>query len=364
MARIATLTFHTAVNYGAALQMYALSEFLTLEGHEVEVLDYEPPALRAVHNTTLRDCTTPKKLAKHLITALPHNRRRRTFRDFTDRNVRLSPRMGTVDMARLAQRYDAVVVGSDQVWNADITASDTSYMLPADGAAGPARISYAASIGTSRIPEEIAPEVGTSLSTFDGLSVREKSAAELLENQFGLTADVALDPVFLLDRKRWQSLAEPPANTDPFVFLYLVSPNGLAEADARQNARARAISTIAIHKQYWRRIPDSRNVTAASPESFLGYIDRSTHMVTNSFHGMALATILGKNVDLILNANAARNTRMTDLASLLHNDPSIDVERDDTRIRIRHRRATARVLDAERKRSADFLLSSLEKPRG
>lgn len=364
MARIATLTFHTAVNYGAALQMYALAEFLTLEGHDVDVLDYEPTALRAVHNTTLRDCTTPKKLAKHLITALPHSRRRKTFRDFTERKVRLSPKMEGIDTARLAQQYDAVVVGSDQVWNADITQSDINYMLPKTDNATIGRISYAASIGTSRFPDAIATEVRKSLNTFDGLSVREESAANLLKSQFGLDARVALDPVFLLDRDHWRNLTEPPVTTGPYVFLYLVSPNHLAEEDARKHARSESIDAIAIHKQYWRSIARFRNVTAASPEAFLGYIDQSTHMVTNSFHGMSLATILRKDVDVVLNTNTARNARMTDLASQLQNDPSVDVNTDDRRICIRHRNEAARVLDAETKRSMTFLRASLEKTRG
>ena len=40
MGRIAILTFHTALNYGALLQAYALHQTLNDQNANVEILDY------------------------------------------------------------------------------------------------------------------------------------------------------------------------------------------------------------------------------------------------------------------------------------------------------------------------------------
>lgn len=43
--RIKTITCHDVYNYGAALQAYALQQYLLSKGHEVEIIDYKPDYL-------------------------------------------------------------------------------------------------------------------------------------------------------------------------------------------------------------------------------------------------------------------------------------------------------------------------------
>ena len=42
MIKIATITTHGALNYGAVLQAYALSTYLNGAGYHCEILDYRP----------------------------------------------------------------------------------------------------------------------------------------------------------------------------------------------------------------------------------------------------------------------------------------------------------------------------------
>ena len=43
--RIHTITCHDVYNLGASLQAYALAEYLTDRGHEVQIIDYKPEYL-------------------------------------------------------------------------------------------------------------------------------------------------------------------------------------------------------------------------------------------------------------------------------------------------------------------------------
>ena len=38
------ITFHAAMNYGSALQAFALQEYLTARGHSVEIIDFRSQA--------------------------------------------------------------------------------------------------------------------------------------------------------------------------------------------------------------------------------------------------------------------------------------------------------------------------------
>ena len=51
--KIGILTFHSAYNFGAVLQCYALFSTLTELGHNVEVIDYRPNYLATQKETFL-----------------------------------------------------------------------------------------------------------------------------------------------------------------------------------------------------------------------------------------------------------------------------------------------------------------------
>ena len=40
--KIKTITCHDVYNLGASLQAFALQNYLEIEGHDVEVIDYKP----------------------------------------------------------------------------------------------------------------------------------------------------------------------------------------------------------------------------------------------------------------------------------------------------------------------------------
>ena len=49
--KIGILTFHRAINYGAVLQCYALSECLKRMGHDAVVIDYRPEYIEKYRKT-------------------------------------------------------------------------------------------------------------------------------------------------------------------------------------------------------------------------------------------------------------------------------------------------------------------------
>ena len=144
--KIGILTVHAADNYGAVLQCRCLYEVLKTLGHDVSVIDYRPEYLTAPYrlwnNRYLKHPMTMLKVSANLPGAL---RRKKSFDAFVSA-MKLSP-VGE-------SGFDAIIYGSDQIWNRNITKGlDPVFFAAAPFAASARNISYAASDGNI-IPSE------------------------------------------------------------------------------------------------------------------------------------------------------------------------------------------------------------------
>lgn len=152
--KIGILTFHAAHNYGAVLQVQGLQEFLKMSGHEVEIIDYRPRYLTSVYAAF----SFPTKLIRHPLRALhllsrivqlpTRIKRRRGFEKFISQKLNLS-REHFGEAGRVpAEKYDAIIFGSDQIWNPDIThGGDSVFLGNFPAPAKTLKIAYAASAG-------------------------------------------------------------------------------------------------------------------------------------------------------------------------------------------------------------------------
>ena len=149
--KIGILTFQFAHNYGALLQAYALKCYLNQLGYDVSIINYTPEKLRKEYS--MNPFAYSKNLKVLLSLSLRNYRRRkqnRLFTQFQNNELGLRQRILTSEELITAMNtYDVVSVGSDQVWNTNITGDIKSYFLEKEVQAH--KISYAASFGTDSI---------------------------------------------------------------------------------------------------------------------------------------------------------------------------------------------------------------------
>ena len=178
--KIGIVTFHFASNYGAVLQCYALQEYLTRRGHNVEVINYRPsyhmvryagwknPFLVARENWKRNKNERKIKriyiyirgFVRGIILSLKQTDgvKYRLFYDFTKKYLNQTQTYRTVKQLRRNPPEDEVyVVGSDQLWNPDFTdfRFDKAYFLDF-GAPTTKRLSYAVSMKEEYTAEEMA----------------------------------------------------------------------------------------------------------------------------------------------------------------------------------------------------------------
>ena len=317
--RIKTITCHNVYNHGASLQAYALSSYLKELGHDVEIIDYVPEYLRHYSLTKINNPKYDKpfvreayRLAKlpSRLYSIAFSKRKKRFDTFTREHLPLTKKhYPTLDaLIHEPPEADVFIAGSDQIWNPLFKhGRDGAFFLDfvPDGAK---RVSYAASFSVEELSKESREFMSERLKKFDTVSVREGSAVKLL-NEMGIDGITVLDPVFLLDREHWESLATVQI-TEKYLLIYDFDASPELLSFARSIARDKGLKIASLFKT------DGADIVLDThgPREFLGDILNAECVISNSFHATAFSIIFGKDF-YVFPRREGINTRMADLLS-------------------------------------------------
>lgn len=307
---IATITYtkEEAYNYGNVLQNYALSKFLSEFEYEVETIYYNasiPAFTKKMEQMNKKKRITLIQLVDDVLRVVRRKlfkrklaekkiERNKAFAKFIDRNIRYSTHDYDFqsDFSELNELYDKIIVGSDQVWNPYYEGSNVFFYLPF--LEKNKRITYAPSLGVNHIPLEMKEKIGKWLRNFDAITIREKSGQEMLHTEYGILSTVVCDPVFLLKKEEWISLAGERLTSDKYICTYFLGK----QMNRTKNYVKR------LSKKYGFRIIDiyswdNPDSYFAGPKEFLSLIKDAEFVVTDSFHGVAFSIIFDKIIALV-----------------------------------------------------------------
>ena len=319
------LTFHWADDYGAMLQALGLKRCLERLGEHVEVIPYAPFRLVGrywwcpLSTTPLPDGGLKYRInrprwRRNLTLGGAFWARRRAMKAFRRRF--LSDRLPVRRAERLSLRkYRCVFVGSDQVWNPDITiVLDDAYIGNVKDRGACRLTAYAASMGRSSLPEADRERFARCVNErFFAVSVREASGAPFLENLLHRRVDSLADPVLLLRREDWEEIMRPPPEKD-YVLLHYTEHN--EEMVQFAGALARQLGKRVVQTALPLRKPEASALRIGiGPGEFLGYIHNAVCVVTNSFHAAAFSVLFEKQ--FLVFGHSAYNARLTGLLERL-----------------------------------------------
>ena len=308
--KIGIITFHRASNYGAVLQCYALTQFLSKKGYQVEVVDYRSHSIESTYKLVLFDSF--RNFISSLIHILYRYKSNANFRKFINSFLPISKR--SYYAASEIKGYDILIIGSDQVWNKRITKGfDNVYWgeIPY----GKAIISYAASMGTEVVYlEEDKIKIQNYLRNFDSISVREQSLHNFIGTLTNKPIKIVLDPAFLLSKNDYMDISCNPSITK-YVLYYQMEYNRDAKKRVCEIANQLGCQVVVLGGKKEKyplkyKYLDSSNVSV--PE-FLGYINNAECVMASTFHGVVFSLIFNKDFYFIANGKTDRAT------FLLHN---------------------------------------------
>lgn len=340
--RIGILTLHDSPNYGAVLQAYAMRAYLAGLGHEAFVIDRR----RDPGNASLRTPPPGRDFVRLLGLfrvdarngAREHARRCERTLAFERDRIGMSPyHFHDWKDAPSDLGLDLVLVGSDQVWNAN-NLDPADYLLK--GVPGnPPGIAYAASIGMPEIPADKVGEFRAGFARFAAIGVREREAAEMVRS-LGFAAEHVVDPVLLAGRGAWEDVLATGADGTPRTFAYFLAEDipamlpELADFAAKTGRRVDLFVDWFVRRaphgvggwlkngKFWRtwrqRGIDFR--LDAGPEEFVRSIAAAEAVVSNSYHALMFSLVFGREVRIVLPTHPVRrkmNARLREFEELL-----------------------------------------------
>lgn len=322
MKKIGILTYHRAINYGALLQGWALREKLKELGADVYMIDYRCPFIEQAYRLTRGMEKKDFRSRMTVLRGIPQVRRKtKRFRGFADRYLGLTRKCGRDSVGKLCAGFDAVITGSDQVWNMKLCGEDHTYLLDFSGEnpTGFQKYSYAVSLGDY----VLTPEETGMIDEFRGISLREKRTAEYVAGESGRKTRVDIDPTLLLSKEQWEKLVQPQlgrkTGEKPYIFIYSVHPQNRMVAYAKKLAKEKDYEIIHLHNRVKKdmREDDVRLIFDSSPEEFLSLICNAACVVTNSFHGTVFSILFQKPFLSELETKAGFNNRVWELLQSL-----------------------------------------------
>lgn len=302
--KVGILTFHNAINYGAVLQVYALQQTILALGEECEIIDYSCPAVvKQYRRKKIRECISWKEFVSDLLSLHRLDKKKAAFGNFIHKYLILSDRVETVS-GDIVKRYDAVIVGSDQVFNPKNTDGDSAYLLDFNGKTK--KIAYAASVGNNDFlslwEDKYKVDYKKLLSVFQFMSFRERETADFVSQLFGRAYQTVLDPVLLAGNTLWENFRGK--TTEEYIFVYNLGDIPLLGEFVRNLHRKTGLKVYVVNKDIKGDILFHKynNVSSLSPEDFLKMLSGATYVVTDSFHGTAFSVLFHKNFYSVVNS--------------------------------------------------------------
>ena len=374
--RVGILTFHRATNYGTALQAFATEKGIKKLGVETEMIDYRPEYIeRTLHVRKLTDAKSPKEIASIIVNAVLYpnmaKRKSESFkRFFSLMNVSDDICLTTDDVAKASRKYDVVLSGSDQLFNRNITGDDKTYFLSFEHKR---KVTFASSFGERKLSADRVEEIAPYFSEFDALSVREKTARDILAqikkvNVSAKSATSVLDPTFMLTKDEWNEYADPTLKLpkDGYILTYYMLETPLLRditAKLQQKTGLKVVNIKPSKKQVI--LHQGKNLSYAGPSEFLACYKNASYVVTNSFHGTAFAINYGIpffTSTLPVSMAGEVNSRLEDICELFDlSHRWIDSERklNATDFTKPFEKETERIIKNLRDHSFDYLKHAL-----
>lgn len=326
--KIGLITYHSAYNYGSALQAYATQAAVENLGWEVEIINYRMLEQKQFYSLYRPIKFGVKRALKDLLMIPVHKGRRhrqKSFELFFSTRMRLSKKFSEPDGAESVwNAYRAVISGSDQIWNKHSCELDHNvwkYMDPylLKGYKG-RKISYASSVGnmTDSDLQHILPE----LQQFDALSFRETVSAEKIANLLDRPVETVLDPTLLLTKSEWISrLWLKQAYDERYILAYFLCGPGqlikilpvLEKVAQKRDCKIKLVMPFAYLPSSDRRVEYHHEY---GPIEFLNALYNAEAVVTDSYHGTILSVNFGKEFYSICRAGGSE-FRKTDILSRL-----------------------------------------------
>ena len=360
--KVGILTLRLHSNFGFLMQSYALQKIVRDFGHEPFHFYIKEEPLKGsekiigffkkiIRNTV---SGTHYPLFSYSPTMADMSIKDKNTWDFINRRLSLTSYIPslTTSKAKQIEKYDAYIVGSDQVWRREYTDDITCYFFSfvPDGVR---RMSYAASFGTKDLmyTSKQLNDCKHLLKKFDYVTVREDDGVRICKDYFDCEASKVLDPTLLLSSDDYKELiedSETPFCDKPYIFTYILRPNQEKLDFIERFSKDRNMMVINIMPQTFEKVGRKQLSDCIYPSisTWLKGFSQAEFVLTDSFHASVFSIIFNKQF-YVINDKVGGVTRIPSLLSTFNLTGRYAKDYDGTTemidfVKVNHRREELR----------------------
>lgn len=375
--KIAILTHTLSTNYGGLLQNYAMQTILRDLGHDTITLNHQDdiPAktkflsiasrlLKRLSGGEIPLRVWPTKLEKEIIA--------QNTKPFIEKYINTTSEFKMRSILEHAPKdIEAIIVGSDQVWNAHYIKPIEQFYLSDFRDAEIIRVAYAASFGMNSwlYTTEETSKCSELAKGFNAISVREDRGIEYCKDYLGVNAELVLDPTLLIGRSRYTSIVESaklPPIPDKIMMTYVLdkSPEKMSIVDYVAQTLGLKVHSV-MAGDHFKNVGSNQLEKCIFPsvEEWLQGFMAAEFVVTDSFHGTVFSIIFNKPFIAILNKGRGSD-RFTSLLNMINLTSRLVTSVDETKNALASNidyKEVNRLLENKRAKSIEFLITNLDR---
>ncbi len=324
--KIGILTYHNTLNFGAALQCYALYRFCLNLGFEVEIIDYRNWRIEnnkkpiAVIKKRGKDKINIRNIIKSVLIYPVFKLKKNAFYKFNRNFMKFSKKNYSTrkELIENPPIYDKYIIGSDQVWNYNINGDDSTFLM--DFVSDKNKIfTFASSFGLKKIGKEKESTYRNLLSLIPVISVREVQAANIIYELTGKKVRVICDPVFLISKEEWLELIKfKNTNNNKNICTYFLNYNTRKQFEKELNKDYNFNNCKHVKLAGGIKIKDLMSPKvhvkfSNGPIEFLKHINEAKYVFTDSFHATAFSILLNKKFLVFLSGDKGKDSRIINI---------------------------------------------------
>lgn len=304
VAAIISCYFHH--NYGSMLQAYATQMVMDKLGYKNETIDvsgFDREIAKAKMKYFIKASLTSDILFSKLGLARSALKRKLPVGSYAKRlkmraekseafrrkHFRLSEQYASKEDLgkRCTEKYDIVLVGSDQLWTPGNIAAGyyTLNFVPESVNT----IAYATSFGQAFLPKGSEEEARVFLNRIRHIGVREESGRQIVEALTGRKVPVVCDPTLLLTDDEWLSIQKmEPIIKGKYILCYFLGTSRLHREFVKRlhEETGHRIITLPHLDEYvkWDEGYADETLYDIDPADFLNLVRHAEYVCTDSYH--------------------------------------------------------------------------------
>lgn len=314
--KIGILTMNYLKNYGGILQVYGLSQWLKTQGHIVQIINYENSGGISISGIltnfekfltrTIRGRTSViprKQLSENYL---------QNFIDFRKSRLEYTEKVNEYTIAKVCKDFDAIIIGSDQIWNGVNTNKLIYYF---DWIFNGKRIAYAACTILKKSPLIRRCKIRRLLNEFDSITVRDENTANYVEQHCLQKPEIVVDPSCFYE---YQDCIGVNPIGKPYILTYILSNEISGGNSSAIKIIKKEIGDLPVVSVC---IPSVSTVSEsisdiffeeATPAEWINLFYHASFVYTDSFHGIMFAMKFRKQFIAYMK-DESRKSRLHDL---------------------------------------------------